>query len=117
MIYLKPYPLTLPEPGWARLNETAEMQTGDIIVFCKPVAGGYTYKQPSLIKALSWNHPEGLKVDGWEGNKVGLCSKTPAKDERDGWCYAVMRPLANFGIVQRKRTYKPSLWAEPLPLP
>ncbi len=114
MTYIKPYEGVINEPGWIRMGQTDKMKKGDVMVFCKPGPIGYYYLPPDEVKGHTWDGKDGLIVTGWHGTAVSFLSKVPASETRKGWQYAVLRNPSKYTI---KRKYKPSRWADPLPLP
>ena len=94
-------------PGWHQLSLLEKMQVGDVAVFFK---SGGAIPNPADIDTYAWNGESGLIIKSWAKQSAYYVSCMPYK--KPFMCYAVLR-----NGPSHKRPYKPSKWADPLPLP
>lgn len=98
--------------GWIKIDHESPMEQGDVCVYGKPskIGGPVDFPLPSEVNSDSQFGNKGFVIQGWAGKPVSHIGEYYMPAELEGFYYAVFRK-------SKVRTYHPSKWAEPLPLP
>ncbi len=116
MSFYKPLNLSIVFAGWTTLGQQDIMAKDDVCVLFKQSDSGiWLFKHPGEINYGSWDKDEGFIIEVWAGSPVSQMSATACPDKHKDFFYAMFR--SNSSIKKGRREYKPSRWADPVPLP
>ncbi len=102
---------------WVQLPSYEPMKDGDVLIFVKmnedeEIDENWECPNPASIESYSWSDESGrIMSQHQEGRTVSWIGEQEFHVEKTGYGYAVFRKVGG------PREYKPSAWAEPLPLP
>ncbi len=115
MSFLKQFTGPLGVLGWLHLGPDDIMKDGDVLVFLRfNQAGLFAVTHPASINASSWHREDGCILSGYTGEKTSALSESYMPSRLEGCQYSVFRRI---GKGRLNREYKPSKWADPVPLP
>ncbi len=100
--------------GWHTLERLDLCKHGDAIVFIRK--NGDCLHPSNVSPSAAWSSIYGLICGPFTCQTAGELEKIPCEDLKLGWTFAVYRKV---GVepVKKKRSYIPSKWSEPVPLP